>query len=205
MDNKLNAKQQAVLDFIKQEIKRKGYPPSVREIGKAVGFSSSSTVHNYLNQLEKLGYIRRDPALPRAIVVNEPDNDYYFEKDMVEVPLLGKVTAGLPILAVENIEERLRFPRGLLPVGGNIFMLRVIGDSMINAGIYPNDYVFVKQQPFAHNGEIVVALIDEEATIKRFFIEGEKIVLRPENEKYKPIILDEVSILGKVIGLYRKM
>ncbi|AVX20645.1 MULTISPECIES: transcriptional repressor LexA [Carboxydocella] len=205
MDNKLNAKQQAVLDFIKQEIKRKGYPPSVREIGKAVGFSSSSTVHNYLNQLEKLGYIRRDPALPRAIVVNEPDNDYYFEKDMVEVPLLGKVTAGLPILAVENIEERFRFPRGLLPVGGNIFMLRVIGDSMINAGIYPNDYVFVKQQPFAHNGEIVVALIDEEATIKRFFIEGEKIVLRPENEKYKPIILDEVSILGKVIGLYRKM
>ncbi|GAW27967.1 transcriptional repressor LexA [Carboxydocella sp. ULO1] len=205
MDNKLNAKQQAVLDFIKQEIKRKGYPPSVREIGKAVGFSSSSTVHNYLNQLEKLGYIRRDPALPRAIVVNEPDNDYYFEKDMVEVPLLGKVTAGLPILAVENIEERFRFPRGLLPVGGNIFMLRVIGDSMINAGIYPNDYVFVKQQPFAHNGEIVVALIDEEATIKSFFIEGEKIVLRPENEKYKPIILDEVSILGKVIGLYRKM
>jgi len=205
MTNQLNPKQQAVLDFIKNEIKRKGYPPSVREIGKAVGFSSSSTVHNYLNQLEKLGYIRRDPALPRAIVVTEPQQDIYYEKDMLDIPLVGKVTAGLPILAVENIEAWYKFPRDLLPPGEKMFMLRVQGDSMINVGINPGDYVIVRSQPFASHGEIVVALIGEEATVKRFLIEKGYFVLKPENEKYEPINLKEVIILGKVVGLYRKM
>lgn len=205
MTSQLTPKQQEVLDFIKDEIKRKGYPPSVREIGKAVGFKSSSTVHNYLNQLEKLGYIRRDPALPRAIVITDPFEDFYYEKEMLEIPLVGKVSAGLPILAVENIEARFKFPRELLPHGENMFMLSVRGDSMINAGIYPGDYVIVKSTPVANHGEIVVALIGEEATVKRFLVEKDHFVLKPENEKYESINLEEVTILGKVVGLYRKM
>lgn len=201
MQNDLNKRQQAILEFIQQSINRKGYPPSVREIGKAVGLSSSSTVHGHLNQLEDKGYIRRDPSKPRAIEVLNGD---LLAKKMVHIPLVGRITAGNPILAFENIEDTFPLPLDL--VGNNdVFMLTVSGESMIEAGILDSDYLIVKKQNIANNGDIIVALIGEEATVKRFYKEKDRIRLQPENKYMSPIYTDEVTILGKVIGLYRNI
>ncbi|WP_028987285.1 transcriptional repressor LexA [Thermicanus aegyptius] len=201
---KLSSRQREILEFIKKEVQTKGYPPSVREIGDAVGLASSSTVHGHLTRLEKKGLIRRDPTKPRAIEILDGDRKKEFYP-IAHVPIVGKVTAGVPITAVENIEEY--FPLPLSMVGDEqVFMLLVEGDSMIEAGILDGDYVIVRQQEYANNGEIVVAMTDEnEATIKRFFREKDHIRLQPENSRLEPIILSNATILGKVIGLYRKI
>lgn len=201
---KLSARQREILDFIKKEVHTKGYPPSVREIGDAVGLASSSTVHGHLTRLEKKGLIRRDPTKPRAIMLLDEERKEDLSS-VVNVPIVGKVTAGVPITAVENIEDY--FPLPLSLVGEDkVFMLLVEGDSMIEAGILDGDYVIVRQQEYAENGEIVVAMTDEnEATVKRFYKEANHIRLKPENSRMEPIILDRVTILGKVIGLYRKI
>jgi repressor LexA len=202
---KLSKRQQDILEFIKGEVKHKGYPPSVREIGEAVGLASSSTVHGHLARLESKGLIRRDPTKPRAIEILEADETAHIPKNhVVNVPLVGKVTAGLPITAIENIEEFFPLPERLAPSDDQVFMLEVMGESMIEAGILDGDYVIVRQQQTANNGEIVVAMTEEdEATIKRFFKEKDYIRLQPENSTMEPIILRNVTILGKVIGLYR--
>lgn len=198
----LGKKQLEILECIKNEIKLKGYPPSVREICDVVNLKSTSTVHGHLDRLEKKGYIRRDPTKPRAIEIME-ENFYYNRRELVNVPIVGKITAGEPILAVENIEET--FPLPIKYVNNeNVFMLSVKGQSMIEAGIFDKDLILVRQQNTADNGDIVVALIEDSATVKRFFKEGDKIRLQPENSAMLPIILDDVSILGKVIGLFRK-
>lgn len=198
----LTPKQAAILEVIKKSIREKGYPPSVREIGKAVGLSSSSTVHGYLKKLEEKGYLRRDATKPRAMEVL---GDFTREKvEFVNVPLLGRVAAGMPLLAVENQEEI--FP---LPVhftgAGDFFMLTVRGDSMIEAGILNGDMVVVRRQDDADNGDIVVALMEEEATVKRFFKENGRIRLQPENSLMEPIYTTDVQVLGKVVGLLRKI
>lgn len=203
MTEPLTRRQEEILNFIKSEVQEKGYPPSVREIGKAVGLSSSSTVHAHLSQLEKKGYIRRDPTKPRAIELLEEDFFLSF-RDISPVPVVGNVTAGQPILAEENIIEYFPLPRDFVKED-RIFMLSVEGDSMINVGIFDGDYIAVRQQTTAVNGDIVVALIDDEATVKRFYMENGKIRLQPENDYYEPLILNSVNVLGKVIGLFRKM
>lgn len=203
MTDALTNRQRQILDFIKKEIRERGYPPSVREIGESVGLSSSSTVHGHLARLEEKGYIRRDPTKPRAIEILD-ESFYNLRRKTVNVPLVGRVTAGLPILAVENIEEYFPLPQELVS-DEEVFMLTVQGESMIEAGILNGDYVIVRQQSSALNGEIVVALIDDEATVKRFFKEKDHIRLQPENQHMEPIIVQDVSILGKVIGLYRKI
>ncbi|MEB6548294.1 transcriptional repressor LexA [Heyndrickxia sporothermodurans] len=201
---KLSKRQQDILDFIKQEVKAKGYPPSVREIGEAVGLASSSTVHGHLSRLETKGLIRRDPTKPRAIEILDFESESIPKQNVVNVPLLGKVTAGMPITAIENIEEFFPLPEQLAPADENIFMLEIVGESMIEAGILNGDYVIVRQQQTANNGDIVVAMTeDDEATVKRFFKERDFFRLQPENSTMAPIILNNVSILGKVIGLYR--
>ncbi|MBS4177012.1 transcriptional repressor LexA [Lederbergia citrea] len=203
---KLSKRQQDILDFIKLEVQSKGYPPSVREIGEAVGLASSSTVHGHLARLESKGLIRRDPTKPRAIEILQLEEDDIPRQKTVNVPLVGKVTAGLPISAIENIEEYFPLPEQLAPADEHIFMLEIVGESMIEAGILNGDYVIVRQQQFANNGEIVVAMTeDNEATVKRFFKEKDFFRLQPENANMEPIILREVSILGKVIGLYRNV
>ena len=202
---KLSSRQYAILDFIKKEVKEKGYPPSVREIGEAVGLASSSTVHGHLARLEKKGLIRRDPTKPRAIeILNEQDlQEQDFSPNTVKIPVLGKVTAGEPILAVENVEEYFVLPEHT--VGSDtVYMLRVQGNSMIEAGILNEDYVIVRQQSVANNGDIVVAMTEEEeATVKRFYKEKNHFRLQPENPDMEPILLPNVTILGKVIGVYR--
>ncbi|MCM3587247.1 transcriptional repressor LexA [Mesobacillus maritimus] len=204
---KLSKRQQDILSFIKDEVKKKGYPPSVREIGEAVGLASSSTVHGHLARLESKGLIRRDPTKPRAIEVLEMDQDLQTPKySIINVPVVGRVTAGQPITAIENVEEYFPLPDTLVPAEEQVFMLEVMGESMIDAGILDGDYVIVKQQQTANNGEIVVAMTEEdEATVKRFFKEKDFIRLQPENPTMEPIILRNVSILGKVIGVYRHM
>ncbi|HEY9578225.1 MAG TPA: transcriptional repressor LexA [Pseudobacillus sp.] len=200
---KLSKRQQDILDFIKLEVKAKGYPPSVREIGEAVGLASSSTVHGHLARLESKGLIRRDPTKPRAIEILEMEETVPRQK-VVSVPLIGKVTAGMPITAIENIEEYFPLPERLAPADEQVFMLEIMGDSMIEAGILNGDYVVVRQQQTAKNGEIVVAMTeDDEATVKRFFKEKDFIRLQPENSSMEPIILSSATILGKVIGVYR--
>ena len=200
----LNKRQQQILDYIKENLRAKGYPPSVREIGEAVGLSSSSSVHSYLTKLESLGYIKRDPTKPRAIDVL--DEAAWRQKTVIPVPHVGIVTAGQPILAVENIEETYPLPAELVGSKDNVFMLSVKGESMINAGILDGDYLLVRQQSNASNGDIVVALIDnEEATVKRFFKETGRVRLQPENDLMEPIYAENVSIAGKVIGLFRSM
>jgi len=198
----LNKRQQDILEFIQRNIHSKGYPPSVREIGKAVGLSSSSTVHGHLNQLEEKGYIRRDPTKPRAIEILDWHST---PKKMVQVPLVGKITAGNPILAVENIEDTFPLPFELVGTEEDVFMLTVSGESMIEAGIMDGDLLIVKKQSYANNGDIVVALLNDEATVKRFFKEKNVIRLQPENRYMEPIYAKEVAILGKVIGLYRNI
>ncbi|KUK83824.1 MAG: LexA repressor [Pelotomaculum thermopropionicum] len=197
----LTPKQAAILEVIKKNIRQKGYPPSVREIGKAVGLSSSSTVHGYLRKLEEKGYIRRDATKPRAMEVLD---DLAKEKtEYINVPLLGRVAAGMPLLAVENKEDV--FPLPLHFTGtGDFFMLTVRGDSMIEAGILNGDMVVVRRQNDADNGEIVVALMEEEATVKRLFKEDRRVRLQPENKLMDPIYTTDAQILGKVVGLVRK-
>jgi repressor LexA len=203
---KLSKRQQDILDFIKQEVKMKGYPPSVREIGEAVGLASSSTVHGHLSRLESKGLIRRDPTKPRAIEILNLNEDSIPQQKVVNVPLVGKVTAGFPITAIENVEEYFPLPEQLAPEDDNVFMLEIVGESMIEAGILDGDYVVVRQQQTANNGDIVVAMTEEdEATVKRFYKEKDYIRLQPENSTMEPIILPNVTILGKVIGLYRQV
>lgn len=201
-DAHLSPRQQAILTYIKTCLRSRGYPPSVREIGSAVGLCSSSTVHSHLAKLEKLGFIRRDPAKPRAIEVVE--DTAWRNKRLTPVPLVGRVTAGAPILAVENVEEVYPLPADLVH-DDDVFMLTVRGNSMINAGILDGDYVIVRRQRTADSGDIVVAMIDDEATVKRFFPEKDHVRLQPENDAMQPIIARQVIILGKVIGLFRKM
>ena len=191
-----------IYKYIKDFLKMKGYPPSVREIGEKVGLSSSSTVHSYLHMLEADGKIHRDPTKPRAIeIIGE--NPW---ENMLRVPLVGKVAAGIPITAEENIEEVFNVPASLLGTQDDTFMLRVQGESMINAGIYDGDYIFVKEQNTARNGEIVVALVEnEEATVKRIFFEKNRVKLQPENDTMEPFYETNVIVLGKVIGVYRQM
>jgi repressor LexA len=201
---KLSQRQEAIINFIRLQVKEKGYPPSVREIGEAVGLKSSSTVHGHLSRLEKKGLIRRDPTKPRAIELLEHDPASEYDVETVNVPLLGKVTAGQPITAIENIEDYYPLPKRMVGEENSSFLLRVQGDSMINAGIHDGDYVIVKKQRTANNGEIVVAMTeDDEATVKRFYKEQNRVRLQPENDMMEPIILSNVTILGKVTGLMR--
>ena len=201
---KVSKRQEDILAFIKDEVRKKGYPPSVREIGEAVGLASSSTVHGHLARLESKGLIRRDPTKPRAIEILEYDNLVDLRPNVLNVPLIGKVTAGLPITAIENIEEFFPLPETFGTTEDNLFMLEIMGNSMIEAGILNGDYVVVKQQQSANNGDIVVAMTEEdEATVKRFFKEKSYFRLQPENSSMEPIIVDKVSILGKVVGVYR--
>lgn len=207
----LNEKEKKILDFINSEIADRGYPPSVREICKAVGLKSTSTVHAYLEKLEKDGYIVKDATKPRALKVighKAPKpvynhDDIYSRKELVDIPIIGKVTAGAPILAVENIEDTFPLPVNLIQ-NSDAYMLRVQGDSMIEAGILDRDLVLVKQQSTASNGDIVVALIGDEATVKTFYKEKTHFRLQPQNPIYDPIIVkDNLQILGKVIGVFR--
>ncbi|MGE7836487.1 transcriptional repressor LexA [Viridibacillus arvi] len=203
---KVSKRQEDILSFIKEEVRTKGYPPSVREIGEAVGLASSSTVHGHLARLESKGLIRRDPTKPRAIEILDQQDSTIAKQGVVHVPLVGKVTAGLPITAIENIEEYFPIPDSYGTTEDQIFMLEIMGESMIEAGILDGDYVIVKQQATASNGEIVVAMTeDNEATVKRFFKEECYFRLQPENSSMEPIIVDQVSILGKVVGLYRNV
>lgn len=200
----LTERQQQILNYIKEQIRQKGYPPSVREIGESVGLSSSSTVHGHLARLEEKGFIRRDPTKPRAIEIT--DGDFYLTRHRtVNVPLVGRVTAGAPILAVENLEDSFPLPYELVR-DEDVFMLKVRGESMIEAGILDGDYVITRRQNNARNGEIVVALVgDEEATVKRFFREKDHIRLQPENQYMEPIVAKDVTILGKVVALFRRL
>lgn len=204
---KLSKRQQDILNFIKDEVQKKGYPPSVREIGEAVGLASSSTVHGHLARLESKGLIRRDPTKPRAIEILENDQLSHIPKsNVINVPIIGKVTAGLPITAIENVEEYFPLPQSYASADEHIFMLEIMGESMIEAGILDGDMVIVRQQQTANNGDIVVAMTeDDEATVKRFFKERDFIRLQPENSTMEPIILRNVSILGKVVGVYRSI
>ena len=199
----LNRRQKQVLAYIREFLHDRGYPPSVREIGAAVGLSSSSTVHMYLNQLAERGFIKRDPSKPRAIDVL--DESPWRQKKLMPVPLVGKVTAGLPITAIENVDDTFPLPADLVGVD-DTFMLTVQGDSMIEAGILDGDYIVVRVQQTARNGEIIVALVDdEEATVKRYYKEKNGFRLQPENPAYEPIHSTNVKVLGKVIGLIRLM
>lgn len=199
----LTGRQKQILDFIKKQMRDKGYPPSVREIGESVGLSSSSTVHGHLARLEEKGYLRRDPSKPRAIEVLDDDGRAVQRHRLVSVPLVGRVTAGEPILAVQNIEDYVPLPRDLAG-GEGTFLLSVRGDSMIGAGIHDGDLVIVRPQRSAENGDIVVALLGEEATVKRFFKEKNTVRLQPENPTMEPIVTKTVEVLGKVIGLFRR-
>lgn len=201
MEQILTAKQQQILDCIKKSLKEKGYPPSVREMCLAVGLSSTSTVHSHLNTLERKGFIRRDPSKPRTIEVLDEEMNW-LEDHVNAVPIVGKVTAGVPILAVENIEEYFPLPKQVARQD-ETFMLNVKGTSMINAGIFDGDQIIVRKQSEARNGEIVVAMIEDEVTVKRFFKEKDRIRLQPENDSMDPIYAQDVQILGKVIGLFR--
>jgi repressor LexA len=208
-DSKITDKQQRVLTYVKDQIKKEGYAPSVREICKALDLKSTSTVHGYLVRLQRKGLIQKASLKPRTIRIigseNEDDEKpFYTSKEMIEVPIVGKVTAGEPILAVENIEDS--FPLPLDFVGNSeAFMLRVRGDSMIEAGILSGDLVLVKRQNIAENGDIVVALIEDEATVKTFYKEKGFIRLQPQNSFMQPILVPTCTILGKVAGVFRKL
>ncbi len=200
---KITAKQKEILEYIKTCILKKGYPPAVREICEAVHLKSTSSVHSHLETLENNGYIRRDPTKPRAIEILD-DEFALTRREMVQVPMVGNVAAGQPILAQENIEDYFPIPANILP-NSQIFMLRVKGESMINIGIFDGDQIIVEQTKTACNGDIVVALVEDSATVKRFFKENGYYRLQPENDSMEPIIISEVEILGKVIGLMRFM
>ena len=198
---KISDKQREILEFMKNEILNKGYPPTVRDICEAVNLKSTSSVHSHLETLEKNGYIRRDPTKPRAIEIID-DNFNLTRREVVNVPLVGHVAAGEPILAEENIENYFPVPAEYMP-NQQSFMLKVKGESMINVGIYDGDSILVKQQDTASNGDIVVALIDDSSTVKTFYKEDGHIRLQPENDTMAPIIVEDCSILGKVFGVFR--
>lgn len=198
---KISNKQQEILNYIKEEILKRGYPPAVREICEAVNLKSTSSVHSHLETLEKNGYIRRDPTKPRAIEICD-DSFQMVRTEMVSLPVLGQVAAGQPILAEENIENYFPVPAEFVPRGDS-FILNVKGDSMINAGIFSGDQVFVNACNTARNGEIIVALIDDSATVKTYYKENGYIRLQPENDDMDPIIVDDCQILGKVFGVFR--
>ncbi len=213
-DGSLNRREKTILKFIEKSVEENGYAPSVREIGKAVGLKSTATVHGYLTRLQDEGFIKKQNNKGRTLkllknssgetVEKTPQKDYYLEKELVDVPLVGKITAGEPILAVENITDT--FPIPIDFVGNSeSFMLTVRGESMIEAGILDGDYILVRKQENAINGEIVVALIEDEATVKTFYKEKDYIRLQPENSTMDPIIVSDCKILGKVIGVFRKM
>lgn len=196
-----SSKQSEIYEFIKQQITSKGYPPSVREICEAVNLSSTSTVHGHLARLEKKGLIRRDPTKPRAIelLLESP-----IKKEMIDIPIVGKITAGEPILAQESIDDFFTLPISFIKSNSELYILKVSGKSMIEAGIFDGDLAIIERTSTASNGDIVVALIDNEATIKRFFKEDGYIRLQPENSSMNPIIVKDCKILGKLAGLYRK-
>ena len=200
---KISAKQKEILEYIKDQIINRGFPPSVRDICAAVRLKSTSSVHSHLEALEKNGYIRRDPAKPRTIEIVD-DSFNITRRELVSVPILGTITAGQPILAVENIEGYFPIPSEYMP-NEQTFMLKVKGESMINAGIFDGDKILVRQQNTARNGDPVVALIDDSVTVKTFYKESDHIRLQPENDSMDPIILHDVKILGKVIGLFRML
>ncbi|EHK2365878.1 transcriptional repressor LexA [Clostridium perfringens] len=193
-------KQTQIYNFLIEFTKSKGYPPSVREICQAVSLKSTSTVHGHLKRLEKKGLIYRDPTKPRALEIVELSNE---EKELIDIPIVGKVTAGMPILATENIEDMFQIPINYVKHNNDLFILKVTGDSMIEAGILNGDLAIIEQKNVATNGDIVVALIENEATIKRFFKENGFIRLQPENKNYEPILVEDCSILGKLVGIYR--
>ena len=200
---KITAKQREILEYLKNQIINKGYPPAVREICEAVHLKSTSSVHSHLETLEKNGYIRRDPTKPRAIEIMD-DSFNMVRKEIVRHTCgSGRVAAGSPLLAVENIESYFPVPAELIPAGKETFILTVKGESMINAGIYDKDLLIVQKQETAHNGDIVVALIDDSATVKTFYKEKGHYRLQPENDAMEPIIADDVQVLGKVISLFR--
>ena len=213
---KFSARQQQAYDFICSFTATHGYPPSVREIGAAIGLSSPSTVHSHLHKLEKAGYIRRDPNKPRTIEITGPGSEELqqnaslaevsqdVDNGTVTLPVVGRVAAGTPILAEQNVEEVMTLPTSLIGDSSS-FILRVRGESMINAGIFDGDYIVVKEQHDAHNGEIVVALIDDSATVKTFYREKNRIRLQPENDTMEPIYADNPTILGRVTGLLRSL
>ena len=206
-NGKISEKQKEILEYIKQEILNKGYPPAVREICEAVHLKSTSSVHSHLETLEKNGYIRRDPTKPRAIEIMD-DTFNLTRREMVNVPVIGNVAAGQPLLAVQNIENYFPIPAEYMP-NQETFMLKVKGESMINAGILDGDHILVERQSTASNGEIVVALVDDSATVKTYYKEDGHYRLQPENDTMDPIIVDECSIvrdlqiMGKVIGVFR--
>ena len=198
---KISAKQQEILEYIKDEILHKGYPPAVREICQAVNLKSTSSVHSHLETLEKNGYIRRDPTKPRAIEIMD-DTFNLNRREMVNVPILGNVAAGEPLFAEENIEDYFTIPAEMVP-NSEVFMLHVRGESMINVGILDGDNVLVQQQSTAKDGEMVVALVEDSATVKTFYKEDGYIRLQPENDTMEPIIVPDCQILGKVFGIFR--
>ena len=198
---KITDKQSQILEYIKSEILNKGYPPSVRDICQAVNLKSTSSVHSHLETLEKNGYIRRDPTKPRTIEILD-DNFNLVRREVVNVPMVGTVAAGQPILAIENIDNYFPIPSEYMP-NEETFMLKVKGESMINAGILDGDNILVKRQKTARNGDMVVALVDDSATVKTFYKENGQIRLQPENDYMDPIILPDVEIIGKVFGVFR--
>ena len=203
MPGKISEKQQLILDYIKEEILKKGYPPTVREICERVGLRSTSSVHSHLNTLEENGYIRRDPTKPRAIEIID-DEFGLTRRDMTNIPIIGRVAAGEPLLAVENIEDYFSLPTEFLP-NNETFILKIQGESMINIGFYDGDFLIVEKVNSANNGDVVVALIDDSVTVKTFYKEDGYIRLQPENDTMEPIIVPDCTILGKVIGVFRFM
>ena len=197
--SELKDKQLLIYEFLKDFTSQKGYPPTVREICKAVGLKSTSSVHGHLKQLEKEGLIKRDPTKPRALEIV----DSVIKKEMINVPIIGKVTAGLPILANENIEDSFPLPLDYVKHNNDLFMLKVSGSSMIKAGILDGDLAIIEKTQTASNGDKIVALIENEATLKTFYRENDHIRLQPENDEMEPIIVDNCSILGKLIGISR--
>lgn len=201
MPGKISAKQQQILDYIKEEILEKGYPPTVREICEKVGLRSTSSVHSHLNTLEENGYIRRDPTKPRAIEIMD-DEFGLTRREMTNIPVIGRVAAGEPLLAVENIKNYFSLPTEFLP-NCETYILEVKGESMINVGFFEGDYLIIEKTNLAKNGDIVVALIDDSVTVKRFYKENGYIRLQPENDTMDPIIVDNCTIVGKAFALYR--
>ncbi len=203
----LSDRQRKILEFLRTYMLMRGAPPSVREIGEAVGLSSSSSVHNHLRNLQEMGFISRDIVGSRNIELLGAGSEAWKMKEMVAVPLVGRITAGQPILAVENVEDTYPIPKDLVGCSDDVFMLTVEGDSMIKAGIFDGDYIIARKQNYATNGDIVVALIDgESTTVKRYFRDRRNVRLQPENDKYRPILgTDNIRILGKVIAVFRIM
>ncbi|MEI7884262.1 MAG: transcriptional repressor LexA [Clostridia bacterium] len=215
----LSIQQRAIIEFMLAYKNKNGYPPSVREIGKAMGLSSTSSIHRHLKLLEEQGYLKRNAAKPRAIEINykpEYDENFYAQEelergshalneDFFQVPIVGDIAAGSPIFAEQNIDEILAIPKSLLRNQSDVFGLNVHGDSMIDAGIFDGDLVFIRPQNYATNGDIVAALIDDSATLKRYYKEKTHIRLQPENTLLEPIYVRNVTILGKLIGVYRKV